>query len=87
MGHSYGAFMTANLLAHSDLFSAGIVRSGACNRNCCTDRRKSRVRRTKMRSKRLGGRHGNLAPLTALRLNGPRHVVHLPYPLLLARAI
>ncbi|MBN9119198.1 MAG: S9 family peptidase [Planctomycetes bacterium] len=32
MGHSYGAFMTANLLAHSDLFSAGIARSGAYNR-------------------------------------------------------
>ena len=31
-GHSYGAFMTANLLAHSDLFSAGIARSGAYNR-------------------------------------------------------
>ncbi len=32
MGHSYGAFMTANLLAHSDLFAAGIARSGAYNR-------------------------------------------------------
>ena len=31
-GHSYGAFMTANLLAHSDLFAAGIARSGAFNR-------------------------------------------------------
>ena len=31
-GHSYGAFMTANLLAHSDLFAAGIARSGAYNR-------------------------------------------------------
>ncbi len=31
-GHSYGAFMTANLLAHSDLFQAGIARSGAYNR-------------------------------------------------------
>ncbi|HVF22904.1 MAG TPA: prolyl oligopeptidase family serine peptidase, partial [Pyrinomonadaceae bacterium] len=31
-GHSYGAFMTANLLAHSDLFRAGIARSGAYNR-------------------------------------------------------
>lgn len=31
-GHSYGAFMTANLLAHCDLFSAGIARSGAYNR-------------------------------------------------------
>jgi len=31
-GHSYGAFMTANLLAHSDLFRAGIARSGAHNR-------------------------------------------------------
>jgi len=32
MGHSYGAFMTANLLAHCDLFRAGIARSGAYNR-------------------------------------------------------
>jgi dipeptidyl aminopeptidase/acylaminoacyl peptidase len=32
MGHSYGAFMTANLLAHSNLFAAGLARSGAYNR-------------------------------------------------------
>ncbi|WNO59816.1 alpha/beta hydrolase family protein [Rheinheimera sp. MMS21-TC3] len=32
-GHSYGAFMVANLLAHSDLFTAGIARSGAYNRS------------------------------------------------------
>ena len=31
-GHSYGAFMTANLMAHSDLFRAGVARSGAYNR-------------------------------------------------------
>jgi dipeptidyl aminopeptidase/acylaminoacyl peptidase len=31
-GHSYGAFMTANLLAHSDVFAAGVARSGAYNR-------------------------------------------------------
>lgn len=31
-GHSYGAFMTANLLAHCDLFAAGVARSGAYNR-------------------------------------------------------
>lgn len=31
-GHSYGAFMTANLLSHSDMFAAGIARSGAYNR-------------------------------------------------------
>ena len=31
-GHSYGAFMTANLLAHCDLFKAGLARSGAYNR-------------------------------------------------------
>jgi dipeptidyl aminopeptidase/acylaminoacyl peptidase len=31
-GHSYGAFMTANLLAHSNLFKAGIAESGAYNR-------------------------------------------------------
>jgi len=33
MGHSYGAFMVANLLAHCDLFAAGIARSGAYNRS------------------------------------------------------
>nr|WP_286235873.1 prolyl oligopeptidase family serine peptidase [Thalassotalea sediminis] len=32
-GHSYGAFMVANLLAHSDLFKTGIARSGAYNRS------------------------------------------------------
>jgi dipeptidyl aminopeptidase/acylaminoacyl peptidase len=32
-GHSYGAFMTANLLTHSDAFAAGIARSGAYNRS------------------------------------------------------
>ncbi|HEU4786488.1 MAG TPA: prolyl oligopeptidase family serine peptidase, partial [Gemmatimonadaceae bacterium] len=32
-GHSYGAFMTANLLAHTDIFKAGIARSGAYNRS------------------------------------------------------
>jgi dipeptidyl aminopeptidase/acylaminoacyl peptidase len=32
-GHSYGAFMTANLLAHTGLFAAGIARSGAYNRS------------------------------------------------------
>ena len=31
-GHSYGAFMTANLLSHSNLFACGIARSGAYNR-------------------------------------------------------
>ena len=31
-GHSYGAFMVANLLSHSDLYAAGIARSGAYNR-------------------------------------------------------
>jgi dipeptidyl aminopeptidase/acylaminoacyl peptidase len=32
-GHSYGAFMTANLLTHSDLFACGVARSGAYNRS------------------------------------------------------
>ncbi len=31
-GHSYGAFMTANLMAHSNIFRAGIAESGAYNR-------------------------------------------------------
>ncbi len=33
MGHSYGAFMVANLMTHSDLFAAGVARSGAYNRS------------------------------------------------------
>ena len=32
-GHSYGAFMTGNLLAHTRLFKAGVARSGAYNRS------------------------------------------------------
>jgi dipeptidyl aminopeptidase/acylaminoacyl peptidase len=31
-GHSYGAFMTANLLAHTNIFKAGVAESGAYNR-------------------------------------------------------
>ncbi|MDO4497361.1 MAG: prolyl oligopeptidase family serine peptidase, partial [Bacteroidales bacterium] len=31
-GHSYGAFMTANLMTHTNLFKAGIARCGAYNR-------------------------------------------------------
>ena len=31
-GHSYGAFTTVNLLAHTNLFKVGIARSGAYNR-------------------------------------------------------
>lgn len=35
-GHSYGAFMAANLLAHApELFACGIARSGAYNRYLC----------------------------------------------------
>ena len=32
MGHSHGALMVANLLAHTDLFQAGIARSGSYNK-------------------------------------------------------
>jgi dipeptidyl aminopeptidase/acylaminoacyl peptidase len=32
-GHSYGAFMTVNLLAHSHIFRTGIAESGAYNRS------------------------------------------------------
>jgi len=32
IGHSHGALMVANLLAHTDLFSAGIARSGSYNK-------------------------------------------------------
>lgn len=44
-GHSYGAFMTANLLAHSDLFRAGVARSGAYNRTLTPFGFQSRKRR------------------------------------------
>jgi dipeptidyl aminopeptidase/acylaminoacyl peptidase len=44
-GHSHGALMTANLLAYSDLFRAGVARSGAYNRsNRTATRRSSRSR-------------------------------------------
>ena len=33
IGHSHGAMMVANLLAHSDLFRAGVARSGAYNKS------------------------------------------------------
>jgi dipeptidyl aminopeptidase/acylaminoacyl peptidase len=32
IGHSYGAYMVANLLTHTDLFAAGVAKSGAYNR-------------------------------------------------------
>ncbi len=32
-GHSYGAYMTANLLSHTRLFKAGVARSGGYNRS------------------------------------------------------
>lgn len=32
LGHSYGAFMAANLLAHSELFACAVARTGAYNR-------------------------------------------------------
>ncbi len=31
-GHSYGAFMSANLLAHSDIFATAVAKTGAYNR-------------------------------------------------------
>ncbi|PCI37627.1 MAG: prolyl oligopeptidase [Elusimicrobia bacterium] len=33
IGHSYGAFMVANVLSHSPVFKTGIARSGAYNRS------------------------------------------------------
>ena len=33
IGHSYGAFMVAHLLTHSELFATGIAKSGAYNRS------------------------------------------------------
>jgi dipeptidyl aminopeptidase/acylaminoacyl peptidase len=70
-GHSYGAFMTANLLAHSDLFRAGIARSGAYNRTLTPFGFQSE-RRTFWR-----------APETYLRMSPFMHADKIKRPILL----
>jgi dipeptidyl aminopeptidase/acylaminoacyl peptidase len=72
-GHSYGAFMTANLLAHSEVFAAGIARSGAYNRSLTPfgfqSERRSYWEATDV--------YTRLSPFTwAHRINEPLLVIH-----------
>jgi dipeptidyl aminopeptidase/acylaminoacyl peptidase len=72
-GHSYGAFMTANLLAHTDLFRAGIARSGAYNRTL-TPFGFQGERRTFWEASQV---YMNLSPFTfAHRINEPILLIH-----------
>jgi len=72
-GHSYGAFMTANLLAHTDVFRAGIARSGAYNRTLTPFGFQSE-RRTLWEAPRS---YLDLSPfLVAHRINEPLLLIH-----------
>ena len=72
-GHSYGAFMTANLLAHSDIFRAGIARSGAYNRTLTPFGFQSE-RRTFWEAKEL---YQNVSPFFfADKINEPMLMIH-----------
>ena len=72
-GHSYGAFMTANLLAHSDLFRAGIARSGAYNRTL-TPFGFQGERRTLWEAPEI---YGRLSPfMHAHKINEPILLIH-----------
>jgi dipeptidyl aminopeptidase/acylaminoacyl peptidase len=72
-GHSYGAFMTANLLAHSDIFRAGIARSGAYNRTLTPFGFQSE-RRTFWEAKEL---YENVSPFFfANKINEPLLMIH-----------
>ena len=72
-GHSYGAFMTANLLAHSDLFAAGVARSGAYNRTLTPFGFQSE-RRTFWEVPEV---YGNMSPFFfAHRINEPVLLIH-----------
>jgi dipeptidyl aminopeptidase/acylaminoacyl peptidase len=72
-GHSYGAFMTANLIAHSDLFRAGIARSGAYNRTL-TPFGFQNERRTFWEAPEL---YGKMSPFnSAQKVNEPLLLVH-----------
>jgi dipeptidyl aminopeptidase/acylaminoacyl peptidase len=72
-GHSYGAFMTANLLAHSDMFRAGIARSGAYNRTLTPFGFQSE-RRTFWEAKEV---YENLSPFFyADKINEPLLIIH-----------
>jgi dipeptidyl aminopeptidase/acylaminoacyl peptidase len=72
-GHSYGAFMTANLLAHSDIFRAGLARSGAYNRTL-TPFGFQNERRTFWEVPQI---YGNMSPFFhAHKINEPVLLVH-----------
>ncbi len=72
-GHSYGAFMTMNLLAHSDIFRAGIARSGAYNRTLTPFGFQSE-RRTFWEAKEL---YANVSPFFfADKINEPVLMIH-----------
>ena len=72
-GHSYGAFMTAHLMAHSDLFRAGIARSGAYNRTLTPFGFQSE-RRTFWEAPQI---YMNLSPFThAHRITAPLLFIH-----------
>ncbi len=72
-GHSYGAFMTANLLAHSDLFRTGIARSGAYNRTL-TPFGFQREERTYWQDPAL---YNRMSPfMNAEKINEPLLVIH-----------
>jgi dipeptidyl aminopeptidase/acylaminoacyl peptidase len=72
-GHSYGAFMTANLLAHSDDYAYGIARSGAYNRTLTPFGFQSE-RRSFWEAKDI---YMNLSPFTyANKINEPILLIH-----------
>lgn len=72
-GHSYGAFMTANLLAHSDDYAYGIARSGAYNRTLTPFGFQSE-RRSFWEAKDI---YMNVSPFTyANKINEPLLMIH-----------
>jgi dipeptidyl aminopeptidase/acylaminoacyl peptidase len=72
-GHSYGAFMTANLMAHSNLFRAGCAQSGAYNRTLTPFTFQSE-RRTFWQAKSV---YENMSPFFfADKLKAPIMLVH-----------
>jgi dipeptidyl aminopeptidase/acylaminoacyl peptidase len=72
-GHSYGAFMTANLLAHSDDYAYGIARSGAYNRSLTPFGFQSE-RRSFWEAKDI---YANLSPFTyADKIKAPLLLIH-----------
>lgn len=72
-GHSYGAFMTANLLAHSDDYAYGIARSGAYNRTLTPFGFQSE-RRSYWEARDI---YTNLSPFTyANKINEPLLLIH-----------